>query len=62
MNNMKKVAIILKYDPISQKIAGSGYSVAKAMGTIVYLIPVISSTEYCVPDNSLLMDLTGMLT
>jgi nucleotide-binding universal stress UspA family protein len=49
---MKKVLIALDYDPTAQKVAETGFKMAKAMGADVILLHVIadpvyySSTEY----------------
>ena len=39
---MKKVLIALDYDPTSQKIAETGFSLAKTMGSEVILMHVMS--------------------
>ena len=49
---MKKVLIALDYDPTAQKVAETGYSLAKSIGAEIILLHVItdpvyySSTEY----------------
>lgn len=43
---MKKVLIAIDYNPTAQKVAESGYSMAKAMGAEVYLLHVVSDPEY----------------
>lgn len=43
---MKKVLIGLDYNPTAQKIAETGFSLAKAMGAEVLLIHVISDPAY----------------
>ena len=46
VNKMKKVLIALDYDPTAQKIAETGFSIAKAMGAETLLIHVISDPVY----------------
>jgi nucleotide-binding universal stress UspA family protein len=43
---MKKVLIALDYNPTAQKVAESGYSIARAMNAEVILIHVISDPVY----------------
>lgn len=43
---MKKVLIALDYDPTAQKIAETGYSLAKTMGAEAILLHVISDPVY----------------
>ncbi len=43
---MKKVLIALDYDPTAQKIAETGYALAKEMKAEVFLLHVVSSMEY----------------
>jgi nucleotide-binding universal stress UspA family protein len=45
-NKMKKVLIALDYDPTAQKIAETGFSLAKTMGAEVILLHVISDLMY----------------
>jgi nucleotide-binding universal stress UspA family protein len=45
-DKMKKVLIALDYNPTAQKVAESGYSMAKAMNAEVILIHVISDPVY----------------
>jgi nucleotide-binding universal stress UspA family protein len=45
-NKMKKVLIALDYDPTAQKVAETGFSLAKAMGAEVILLHVISDPVY----------------
>ena len=45
-NKMKKVLIALDYDPTAQKIAETGYSLAKTMGAEAILLHVISDPVY----------------
>jgi nucleotide-binding universal stress UspA family protein len=61
-NKVKKVLIALDYNPTAQKVAESGFSLAKNMGAEIILLHVItdpvyySSTEY-----SPIMGFTGHL-
>lgn len=43
---MKKVIIALDYDPSAEKVAETGYSVAKAMGAEVVLVHVVDEPAY----------------
>ncbi len=43
---MKKVLIALDYGPTAQKVAETGYSLAKTMGAEVILLHVITNPEY----------------
>jgi nucleotide-binding universal stress UspA family protein len=43
---MKKVLIALDYDPTAQKVAESGFTLAKAMGAKVVLVHVVSDPVY----------------
>ncbi len=43
---MKKVLIALDYDPMAEKIASTGYSIAKAMGAEVLLLHVVMEPAY----------------
>ena len=45
-NKLKKVLIALDYDPTAQKVAETGYSLAKTMGAEVILLHVISDPVY----------------
>jgi nucleotide-binding universal stress UspA family protein len=45
-NKMKKVLIALDYDPTAQKVAETGYSLAKTMGADVMLLHVIADPVY----------------
>ena len=45
-NNMKKVLIALDYDPTAQKVAETGYSLAKSMGAEVILLHIVSDPVY----------------
>jgi len=43
---MKKVIIALDYDPSAEKVAETGYSIAKAMGAEVVLVHVVDEPAY----------------
>ncbi|MHC1706069.1 MAG: universal stress protein [Bacteroidales bacterium] len=43
---MKKLLIALDYDPTAQKVAETGFSLAKTLGAEVFLIHVISEPVY----------------
>lgn len=59
---MKKVLIALDYDPTAQKVAETGYALAKSMGAEVILMHVISDPMYYVPRNySTIMGFTGFV-
>jgi len=59
---MKKVLIALDYNPTAQKIAETGYELAKAMGAEVMLLHVISDpVYYSSTDYSPIMGFTGYL-
>jgi len=45
-NTMKKILIALDYDPTAQKVAETGFSLAKAMRAEVTLLHVISDAKY----------------
>jgi nucleotide-binding universal stress UspA family protein len=45
-DKMRKVLIALDYNPTAQKVAESGYSIAKAMNAEVILLHVISDQVY----------------
>ncbi len=48
-NKVSKVLITLDYNPISQKVAEVGYSMAKAMDAEVILLHIISDPRYYSP-------------
>jgi nucleotide-binding universal stress UspA family protein len=57
---MKKVLIALDYDPTAQKVAETGFSLAKSMGAEVVLMHVISDpVYYASTDYSPIMGFTG---
>lgn len=59
---MKKILIALDYDPTAQKIAESGFELAKAIGAEVILLHVISDpVYYSSTDYSPIMGFTGYL-
>jgi len=59
---MKKVLIALDYDPTAQKIAETGYSLAKALGAEVFLLHVISDPVYYASrDYSPIMGFNGYM-
>lgn len=59
---MKKVLIALDYDPTAQKIAETGYSLAKAMDAEVVLLHVVAdSVHYASPDYSPIMGFSGYM-
>ena len=60
-NKMKKVLIALDYNPTAQKIAETGFSLAKAMGAEVILLHVMSDpVYYSSMEYSPIMGFTGM--
>ena len=59
---MKKVLIALDYDPTAQKIAETGYALAKSMDADVVLLHVISDpVYYSSTEYSPIMGFTGYL-
>jgi nucleotide-binding universal stress UspA family protein len=57
---MKKVLIALDYDPTAEKIAETGYALAKATGSEVVLIHVVAEPNYySTLDYSPIMGYTG---
>jgi nucleotide-binding universal stress UspA family protein len=50
---MKKVLIALDYDPTAQKVADTGYALAKEMKAETVLLHVISSADYYTSNISL---------
>jgi nucleotide-binding universal stress UspA family protein len=62
INKMKKVLIALDYDPTAQKVAESGFSLAKTMGAEIFLLHVISDpVYYSAPGYSPIMGFNGYL-
>ena len=58
---MKKVLIALDYNPTAQKVAETGFSLAKAMGAEVILLHVMSDpVYYSSMEYSPIMGFTGM--
>jgi len=57
---MKKVPIALDYDPTAQKVAETGFSLAKSMNAEVILLHVIKgSSNYATPGHFPIMGYTG---
>jgi len=57
---MKKVLIALDYDPTAQKVAETGFSLAKSMNAEVILLHVIKgSSNYATPGHFPIMGYTG---
>ena len=57
---MKKILIALDYDPTAQKVAETGYKLAKAMDAQTCLLHVVSnSTYYSTPNYSPIMGFEG---
>ncbi len=57
---MKKILIALDYDPTAQKVAETGYDLAKAMNAKAILLHVISdATQYSYLDYSPIMGFGG---
>ncbi len=60
---MKKILIALDYDPPAQKIAETGYALAKAMTAKVVLVHILSeATYYFSPEYSAVMGFEGFNT
>jgi nucleotide-binding universal stress UspA family protein len=61
-NKMKKVLIALDYNPTAQKVAETGFSLAKTMGAQVILLHVISDlVYYSSTEYSPIMGFTGFM-
>ena len=61
-NKMKKVLIALDYNPTAQKVAETGFSMAKAMNAEVTLLHVISDlVYYSSAEYSPIMGFTGIM-
>lgn len=59
---MKKVLIALDYDPTAQKVAETGFSLAKSMNAEVVLLHIIAdSLNYATPGHSPVMGYTGYI-
>lgn len=59
---MKKVLIALDYDPTAQKVAETGFSMAKAMNAEVILLHVISDpVNYTSPGHVTIMGFAGQV-
>ena len=60
---MKKVLVALDYDPSAQKIAETGYSLAKSMNAELILLHIVSEMNYYTPlEFSPIMGYTGFNT
>jgi nucleotide-binding universal stress UspA family protein len=61
-NKMKKVLIALDYHPTAQKVAETGFSLAKSMGAEVILLHVLSDPVYYSSiEYSPIMGFTGFM-
>ncbi len=61
-NTMKKVLIALDWDPTAQKVAETGFSLAKAMGAEVTLLHIITDpVYYSSTDYSPIMGFNGYM-
>ena len=61
-NKMKKVLIALDYDPTAQKVAETGFSMAKAMNAEVILLHVmVEPVYYSTPEFSPIMQFSGFI-
>jgi nucleotide-binding universal stress UspA family protein len=59
---MKKILIALDYDPTAQKVAETGFSLAKSLNAEVILLHVIKdSATYDTPGHSPIMGYTGYI-
>jgi nucleotide-binding universal stress UspA family protein len=57
---MKKVLIALDYDPTAQKIAETGFSLAKAVGAEIVLLHIIVDVDYyATPEYSPIVGFIG---
>ncbi len=58
---MKKICIALDYTPLAEKVAATGYALARAIGAEVTLVHVITDVTYsdafCVPNMGYNLDL-----
>jgi len=62
MKKIKKVLIALDYDPTSQKVAESGFSLANSLGAETILYHVISdSNNYASPEHVTILGFAGHL-
>ncbi len=58
---MKKILIALDYDPTAEKVAETGYALAKSMNATVVLLHVLADTMYYMPlEYSPVMGFSGM--
>jgi len=61
-NKMKKVLIALDYGPTAQKVAETGYLLAKTMGAEITLLHVLSEpVYYSSPEYSPIMGFNGFM-
>jgi nucleotide-binding universal stress UspA family protein len=59
---MKKILIALDYDPTAQKVAETGFKLAKSLKAQVVLLHVIKdSANYATPGHSPIMGYTGFV-
>ena len=62
INDKKKVLIALDYDPTAQKVAESGFALAKEMGAKIILLHIISDLLYYYsPEYSPFMGFSGTM-
>ena len=60
---MKKVLIALDYDPLAEKVANTGYAIAKALNASVLLLHVVAEPAYySTADYSPIMGFSGYIT
>ena len=59
---MKKILIAIDYNPTAEKVAETGYALAKAMGADVALVHVITEPAYYAMDYSPIMGYQGGYT
>ena len=61
-NKIKKVLIVLDYDPTAQKVAETGFSLAKSMGAEVKLLHVYTDAiAYTSPGHVTIMGFSGYM-
>ena len=59
---MRKILIALDYDPTAQKVAETGFSLAKSMNAKVILLHIIADAgNYATPGHSPVMGYTGYI-
>ena len=59
---MKKILIAIDYNPTAEKVAETGYAVAKGLQSEVMLVHVITEAAYYAMDYSPIMGYTGSYT